>query len=303
MAHFVLSAFADEADKTLDGQLAALKRNKIRMVELRGVEGHPFVDCRVPEAREIKEKLDDAGVSVGAIGSPFGKIGIQDPFAPHLEQLKHSLELCAVMNCDMVRMFSFYLPDEDDPADWRQAVIDRLGKMLEAAEEAGVLLAHENEKGIYGDTAARCLDLLEVFEGRLGCVFDPANFLQCGVETVAALDSLLPYMTWMHIKDVRADGTLTPAGQGAGRIAQLLKMADGACPHGVMLTVEPHLALFSGYSALEQAPAKKEFLYDDTQTAFDAACHGLAAVLRGIGFKPGVVGKDGKGDLPAWVKE
>ena len=41
--------------------------------------------------------------------------------------------------------------------------------------EFEIVDCHENEKGIYGDTAERCLDVLEACEGKLRAVFDPAD--------------------------------------------------------------------------------------------------------------------------------
>ena len=42
MAKYYLSAFADESGKELDNQIAALKRNRIRFIELRGLETGPI---------------------------------------------------------------------------------------------------------------------------------------------------------------------------------------------------------------------------------------------------------------------
>ena len=44
MARFILSAFADEADKMLDGQSEAMKENGVACVELRGVDINKVID-------------------------------------------------------------------------------------------------------------------------------------------------------------------------------------------------------------------------------------------------------------------
>ncbi len=79
-------------------------------------------------------------------------------FAAHLEQLRHTLEVAQVLGAKRLRMFSFYIPVGKDPADYRNRVIDQVGEMLRVGEGSGVLFCHENEKGIYGDIASRCLD-------------------------------------------------------------------------------------------------------------------------------------------------
>ena len=72
-----------------------------------------------------------------------------------------------------------YLPEGVPPENCRNEVMDRLARMAEAADGSGIALCHENEKGIYGDLAVRCADLLDSVPS-LRCVFDPANFIQCG---------------------------------------------------------------------------------------------------------------------------
>ena len=86
-------------------------------------------------------------------------------------------------------MFSFYHKGGEWTREERADVIAKLERMIAYAEENDVILLHENEKDIYGDTADRCLDLMET----LGCenfraVFDPANFVQCHQDTKKAFD-------------------------------------------------------------------------------------------------------------------
>lgn len=297
MAKFILSAFADEADASLSGQIAALGRNGINHVEMRGVNGRPFVQHTVAEAKEIQAQLEDNGLSLSAVGSPFGKIGIRDAFAPHLDGFKHALELCHTMHCDKMRVFSFYMPDDEDPAQFRGEVIDRLHAMLEAAKDAGVSLAHENEKGIYGDVTERCLDLMGVFKGQLGGIFDPANFLQCGVQPLEAMACLKEHVSWMHIKDVRiADRIVTPAGQGDGNIGKLLTILDACYDRDMVLSIEPHLALFKGLASLERE-SLPAFQYKDNNEAFDAAASAIKAVLESNGYH-----EANEGGTRQWIK-
>ena len=58
-----------------------------------------------------------------------------------------------------------------------------------------VVLLHENEKEIYGDAAGRCLELMKAFYGdHFKCVFDFANFVQCGQDTMEALSLIHIYV-------------------------------------------------------------------------------------------------------------
>ncbi|MBO4378791.1 MAG: sugar phosphate isomerase/epimerase [Clostridia bacterium] len=281
MARFVLSAFADEAAGSLGMQLEALREEGISLIELRGIGGTSVSYLSLGEAEKIREELDRAGIRLSALGSPFGKTRIDEPFENPLADFRHGLELCRVYGCTRMRMFSFYIPAGDRPEDWRDEVLSRLEIMLSEAEKAGILLTHENEKGIYGDTAERCADILKHFDGRLGFVFDPANFVQCGVDTLNAYELLHDRITYMHIKDaLKADGAVVTAGNGDGNVAEILKRLSGERQGEVILTLEPHLTVFEGLEALQKESVTHHEVYPDRRTAFHAACSALRTIIK-----------------------
>lgn len=270
-------AFADEASPLISGQIAALQRNNLQGLEIRGVDGQNISDISLEKAREVRQQLDDAGLTVWSIGSPIGKISIEDTqFPAHLDKLRHTLALSSALGAENLRMFSFYMPGNPEP--WRQKVIDQVGEMLRAAEGSGVTLCHENEKGIYGDTAARCLDLLTTLPQLKG-VFDPANFIQCGQDTLAAWNLLARHTKYLHIKDAQANGHVVPAGKGIGHVQEIL--ADFRSRGGQCLTIEPHLTVFQGFQSLERPgeETKMTYTYPSSDAAFDAACAALRECL------------------------
>ena len=273
MSEFTLAAFADEAGAEVSEQIRALQENGIPGIELRGVGEKNITDLTCEEAKELKKQLDDGGIRVWSIGSPLGKISVGEAFAPHLDVFKHTLELAHILQTERIRMFSFFCPKGEERY-CRDIVFERLHQFCAAAQGSGILLCHENEKGIYGDNADRCLDILKNFPSIKG-VYDPANFLQCGEDTLRAWDMLEPYLCYMHIKDVREDGTVVPASKGNGQIPELLKRY--AKMGGTVLTLEPHLTVFKGLEALENGEKTKigEFSYPSQRDAFDAAVHAL----------------------------
>lgn len=270
---FTLAAFADEADGRISGQIEAMRRNGISYLEVRGVDGENISDITFQKAKELRRILDDSGISVWSLGSPYGKIGILDPFAPHLDKFKHGLELADILGTKHIRMFSFYVP-AGQAEQYEEAVMERLQQFLAAAKGSGMILCHENEKGIYGDIASRCARIHAVFP-ELKAVFDPANFIQCGQDTVEAWQNLHPYVEYMHIKDALADGSVVPAGKGIGNLPYLLGQF-----HGTMLTLEPHLTVFDGFDKLE-GPQKSamQFCYPSSGAAFDAAVNALKELI------------------------
>lgn len=279
MKEIVLGAFADEAGAALSDQIAAMKDNGIRHLEARTIGNKNFVDFTVAEAKEVKEQLDANGLRIWSIGSPLGKIDITAPLEPHLDKLKHTLELGQIMGSEYIRMFSFYLPADEDPTVYRDEVMERLGRMAETAKGSGIRLCHENEKGIYGDVASRCADILEQIP-ELGGIFDPANFIQCGQDTLQAWELLRKRIVYFHVKDCVEGGKVVPCGKGIGHVPEILHqfIAQG----GWQLTLEPHLTVFSGFADLEKEDAKTKmaaYEYPSQRAAFDAAVAALKEAL------------------------
>ena len=283
MANFVLSAFADEAGGGLLDQIAALKANGLTHIEPRGLDEGNISGFTAAQAKAVKEVLDAHGIGVSSVGSYFGKIGIEDDFAPHFEEFKQCVENACILGTKNIRMFSFYMPEGKDPAVYKDAVFERLELMADYARKSDIWCCHENEKGIYGDIDDRCLEILTTFEGKIKGIFDPANFIQCHVEILPAYEKLHPYIEYMHVKDCRMkDGFVVPCGKGDGHLVELLRRfheKDG----DRFLTLEPHLKVFDGLANLEQNggadSVKEEYEYPTNRAAFDAACAAFHAVL------------------------
>ncbi len=281
MENFILSGFSDEIDASIDVQFDHLQKLGIHYFEPRGIDGKNISDLTFAETKELKQKMDNSGIKASSIGSPIGKIKITDAFEPHLEKVKRVLEVANMLETNYIRIFSFYLPQEEKAENYRDAVMERMFKMAELAQEAGIILLHENEKGIYGDIADRCLDLLKTVESpSLRAVFDPANFIQCGQKVYPeAFDLLLPYIAYIHIKDATADGQVVPAGMGIGKIEDLLLALKKVNYHG-FLSLEPHLGNFVGFSALENGEdSKKE---TSTPEKFTIAYQSLMKILERV---------------------
>lgn len=287
MAEFLLSAFADEGGKTIEEQIKALKNNKLTHIEPRGINGVNISDYTPEMAKELRKILDENGIGVSAIGSPFGKINITDDFEPHFEKFKKTVENACILGTQNIRMFSFYFENGADFSQYRDEVMERLTMFCDYSLASGIWCCHENEKGIYGDNAERCLDILKTLEGKIKGVFDPANFIQCGVEILPAYEMLKDYIEYLHIKDARmSDGFVVPCGCGDGCIPELLarfKQKTGKR----FLTLEPHLMVFDGLKDLEQEGGTADVLKDDyryasNEEAFAAASDALHSILAKI---------------------
>lgn len=249
---FIISGFSDEIDKNVKTQFEHLNKLNISFFEPRGINGKSIAELDEAQAYELKETMDRYGIKVSSIGSPIGKIGINEDVAPHIEMLKRVIKTAKILGTKYIRIFSFFIPRGDDYSIYKDEVMRRLKLMVSIAEKENVILLHENEKEIYGDIASRCLEIVtEIDSPNLRCVFDPANFVQCGQKVFPdAYNMLRPYIEYMHIKDAKEDGSVVPSGYGTGGLKDILSSLKNSGYEG-FLSLEPHLGDFSGFAALE----------------------------------------------------
>jgi len=283
MAYEKISAFSDEIAKSIDVQFEVLNKLNIKYFEVRGVDGKNISTLNDEEVLSLKTKMEQYNIKVSSIGSPIGKVKIEDDFTLHFDLFKKIVDIAKTLGSKYIRIFSFYHESGDEwTALEREKVLLYLRQMIAYAKEQDVILLHENEKDIYGDTLDRCIDLMkELYCDHFKAVFDPANFVQCGQDAKSAFDNLKEYIEYMHIKDARLiDGNVVPAGMGDGRIAYILKELFDNGYRGY-LSLEPHLGSFEGLEALE-LDDKMLNLPKGGEGTFTLAYNALCEVLEEI---------------------
>lgn len=266
MGKITLSAFADEYNKNIDSQIEMCRKQGLTYIEPRFIGEKNIAELSALEARMLKEKLGD--IKVSALGSPLGKICLSDNFDEHLEKAKRVFENANILETENVRMFSFYLYPGKTRAECREEVLDKLGRLLRLAETFGVVLCHENEADIYGESPDACLDILRSFDGKMKCVFDMGNFVLDGfLPWEEAYPKLKPYIQYFHIKDALKEGAVVPPGCGEGHIAEILEEHRKDCEH-ILVTLEPHLQTFDGLNALTGKTFDNPYKYPTQEAAF-----------------------------------
>ena len=284
MAKFVLSAFADEAGSSLDEQIAALNRNEIGYIEPRNINSKPILTLTDEELAEVKNELDKNGIKVNSLGSPIGKYPIKEPFEKHLVDFHRAIEVCKLLGTDKMRMFSFFV-EQSELNEYRDEVISRLNVMCRIAKENGITLCHENESAIYGQNPEQMLDLMENVEGLAG-IFDPANYRMNNCDVMAGIDATLKNLSYLHIKDAIYDSQIiVPAGDGEGKIAEVLDIVNKATDEVVYLTLEPHLFLFDAYKLIDEHELKGKYTFSNNKESFDFAANALKALLKDNGYE------------------
>ena len=240
-----LSAFADEVADGFLEQVKYLAAERVGYIEIRFVNKKNIMDLTDDELNVAKKQMTDYGLKVSAIGSPIGKVKIDEPFGPHLDKFKHAVELALFFEAPYIRMFSYYAPEGQNIDDYRDQVMKRMAAKVEIIKNIDVIMVHENETDIYGHTAENCVDIVKTSNSpKLRLVYDPGNFVwgQKTTDNVTTCWPLMkPYVAHIHIKDgkVGKDVGSIP-GEGDGQIKDLLAELAAMAYDG-FLTMEPHL--------------------------------------------------------------
>jgi sugar phosphate isomerase/epimerase len=241
---WTLSGFADEIDPDLAAQCTVLRELGIRYMEFRSAWDVNVLDLTDAQIEDVKRIVAEHDLHVSSIGSPIGKINIEDDFDTHLERMDRAVWVAHQLGAPFIRVFSFFLTPAQKPEDYRDEVVRRMRALAARALAGGVVLLHENEKEIFGDLPSRVHDIVtSVDSPALRLAWDAANYVQCGVVPFPeAYELLRPYTEYIQIKDaVLATAEVVPAGEGDGRIRETMRalVADG---FDGFFSMEPHLA-------------------------------------------------------------
>ena len=279
---FAITGFSDEIDKNIENQFLHLNKLGIAYFEPRTINGKSIADLSQQEAYELKAVMDKYKIAASSIGSPIGKIKITDDVQPHIDMLRRVIKTANILGTTYIRIFSFFIPQNEHYSLYKDEVINRLRLMVDIAEKEDVILLHENEKEIYGDIAPRCLEIVtEIDSPNLRCVFDPANFVQCGQKVFPeAYQMLRPYIEYMHIKDATPDGKVVPSGYGIGGVKDILINLKESGYEG-FVSLEPHLGNFTGLAGLENGK-KLKITGNSSPEKFTIAYNALCDILKDI---------------------
>src|SRR5215203_2004791 len=241
---WTLSGFSDEISPEPRVQCRVAGGLGLKYLEVRSAWNVNILDLDGDQLAALRQTLKEFDLSVSSIGSPIGKIYIDEDFEPHLERMRHAAEVARQLGAPYIRIFSFFLRAGDDPDTHRGEVLRRMRALADVAEQYDVVLLHENEKEIYGDIPRRCLDIVTAVDSpKLRLAWDAANFVQVGVRPFTEGYALLrPYLEYVQIKDARlADASVVVAGAGDGEVVETIRAlrADG---FDGFFSLEPHLA-------------------------------------------------------------
>jgi sugar phosphate isomerase/epimerase len=258
------AGIADEAAPSLAGQVAALRELGWRQIELRSVDGTAIADLDERAFDRLAWTLADAGLSAVCVDSRIASWArpITTPFDDDLRELEVLARRCAALGTRYVRIMS-YPNDGLDEDEWGRRVVTRVRKLAAQAEDAGLVLVHENCSGWAGTRPDRMRRLVDATGGTaLRLLFDIGNGIAYGYEAYEVLADVVDLVAHVHVKDATgtsADPVYTMPGDGHSRVADCLRLL---LRHGYdgTVSIEPHLRVRpheTGYrpGGRESAPA------------------------------------------------
>ena len=287
MPTWTLSAFADEADPQIDGQIAALKRAGYRHIDLRNVNGHNIAALPLDVAKDVRKKLDDAGITVAMYGSPIGKIDITDDLQQDLDRLRHLGELSGIFGCKAVRLFSFFNKTKLAKGDWQAKSLESMGKLKELALKLGLVLYHENESHIFGDHSDDVLKLAELRDGKsFMLIYDFANYIRTDEAGWDTWQKLKDKTDYFHFKDQKSSGQHMPMGQGDTDATRIMQdVAASGWEGGI--TLEPHLSFSDAVLATGASGTGAVALKDLPRAeTFHIAAEAATKLVQQVGATP-----------------
>lgn len=274
---WTLSGFGDEVDPDPVVQVAVLKALGASHIEIRSAWGTNVADLTDDRVHALRRTLAEAGMTVSAVASPIGKVAVDGDLASEVRRLERIVAVARTLGTRYIRVFSFFLEGRAHDA-VRDRVLLGMTELARVAEREEMILLHENEKGIYGDTPHHVLDILESVGSRaLRAAWDSANFVQVGVTRPhdEGYALLRPYLEYLQVKDARSvDGAVVPSGEGDGQVADTVAAlaADGYTGYA---SLEPHLA-----QAHELGGFSGPTAYGAAARAFRSLAESAGVVLR-----------------------
>jgi sugar phosphate isomerase/epimerase len=159
---FQFTGFADEAEKSLAGQIATLEEAGWNAIELRLIGGKNICDHTDEEWAAVKEALGARGITIVGFGGQIGNWArpVTSDFSRDLDELRRVAPRMREVGAKFLRIMS-WPNDKETPLsreDWKAEVVRRLRELAPIAESEGIILAHENCSG-YGESPEGYLEL------------------------------------------------------------------------------------------------------------------------------------------------
>ncbi|MDA1051895.1 MAG: TIM barrel protein [Planctomycetota bacterium] len=229
----ILTGFADEAanQKEATQQFSAFAAMGLQYYTIRFIDAGKGVknvmQLTKSEITRIRHLEDEYGLNVSSLGSPIGKVKLQDvddgshnkyvPFAKYLKNdVQKACELAHAFETKLIRGFSFYHPRRTDAREHVPQVVDQLGQIAETCHRSDLIFGLEIEANLVGQSGALLADIYsQVNHPALMLIFDAGNISSMGNtahEVFNQYSDMKRGIGWMHIKDYKHPGPIAKVG-------------------------------------------------------------------------------------------
>lgn len=257
------AGIADEAGKELETQIKAHRELGWSLIEPRNIGDQCITDLSDEDFDLALQQLNDAGMRTIGFASQIANWSrpIDADLQVDVDELQRAIPRMQQAGAQFIRCMS-YPNRQSNPlsdSDWGDEVVRRFKVLANTAEEAGVVLVHENCCGWGNQSPQHALEFIDrVASPSLKLVFDTGNERE--QDTVEYFRAVREHIVHVHIKDWKRqpDGTCTEcfAGEGDSGTDTILQdlIRDG---YSGCLSIEPHMVavIHLGKSADEDPEA------------------------------------------------
>ncbi len=255
----IITGFTDEVSDDLSLQIKALKELGWNHIDLRTVNGKNISSLTDKEFDHVHRQLTENNIQIACFGSTvanWGRDAVKS-FDQDMLEMENSIRHMRKSGVQFIRIMSYKI-DSPVPlgSDYESVVIANIQKLVQLAEENGIICLHENCQTWGGQSCRHSLRLLEeVNSPALKLVFDTGNPFSmdrvAGEEPYSYQNSLTffqevcPHVEYLHIKDgrwVKDSPQYTFPGEGLGNVAQILHLVKEH-EMDIPISIEPHVAV------------------------------------------------------------
>jgi len=240
------SGIADEAGTSLELQIKAHQELGWKHIEIRNIDGISLTDLCDEAFGAVADALTEAGLGVSSFASQL--CNWSRPITKHpdidVHELARAIPRMQQLGCRFIRTMSY--PNAGWPEEkWRDEAVARLKVLARMAEQADVVLTHENCDGWGAQGPEQSLELFErVGSDHLKQLWDTGNSVPHGQDPWACYEALRDHVVYVHIKDGVMEGDTvryTYPGEGAGRVKDVIAdLLERGYDNG--FSIEPHMA-------------------------------------------------------------
>jgi len=244
-----LTGIADEAGAPIETQVAAHAELGWDHIEMRNVPEGNFAEIDDDTFEAAFARLEEAGLKISCFASGIANWArpITGDFKKDLGDLRRAAERMKRAGCSIIRIMSWTNPEEAVSEQvWHDEALRRLRELAKVAEDAGIVLGHENCSGYFGETPERMQQLIdEVDSPAVGIIYDTGNPVGHGGDPRQWYRACKEHTVYVHVKDgtppKEGEERYTFPGEGEGKVREVLSdLLESGYDGGI--SIEPHMA-------------------------------------------------------------